>query len=292
MLLASALGGCAAPAPIGPSAGEMAEAMARQPIVILGEVHDNVAQHALRAAALRVLVERGARPAIAMEQLDGDRQQALLRARENARGALDARADALIQAAGARGWQWKLYRPYLELALEYDLPIVAANLSRAQAMRVAQEGLAAVFDERQQAELGIAEIPDDIEQAQEREIEEGHCGRVPREALPAMAHAQVARDAMLARSILPYAERGVVLLTGNGHARRDIGVLRHLPESARSHAITIGLLEDDAKAAELAGAFDVVYRTAVQARPDPCTTIGPMPAMPATAPVQDGARAR
>ena len=44
------------------------------------------------------------------------------------------------------------------------------------------------------------------------------------EALPAQARAQMARDIVLARAIGPYLDRGVVLLAGNGHVRRDIGV--------------------------------------------------------------------
>jgi uncharacterized iron-regulated protein len=38
--------------------------------LLLGEVHDNPAQHALRAEALRQLVLHGARPAIGFEQFD------------------------------------------------------------------------------------------------------------------------------------------------------------------------------------------------------------------------------
>jgi uncharacterized iron-regulated protein len=253
----------------------LAQVMARQPIVLLGEVHDNAAQHVLRLQALRRRIGDGARPALAFEQLDADRQAALERARAGFDPSADlaARVSVLIEVAGARGWNWDYYRPYLALALENQLPIVAANLSRAQAMRVAQEGLAAAFDARQQAELGLDDIAADIVQAQRHEIDLGHCGRVPPDDLTPMALAQVARDARLAQSIAPYADRGVVLLTGNGHARRDIGVIRHLPAKERSRAISIGLLEDDDKALEYAAAFDVALLTPVQARADPCRAL-------------------
>ena len=49
----------------------------QQPVVLLGEVHDNAAQHALRLQAFKDLLATGARPALAMEQLDRDRQAAL-----------------------------------------------------------------------------------------------------------------------------------------------------------------------------------------------------------------------
>jgi len=288
-LLLSLLAACAgAPAtvPSRASVDTLAEAMSRQPIVVLGEVHDNVAQHALRAQALRRLVDGGKRPAIALEQFDRDQQEALDRVRNEPGGDIASRVSRLIAAAGGRGWKWDLYRPYLALALEEQLPIVAANLSRTQAMRVAQDGIGAVFDASQRAALGLDAIPQDMERAQEREIDEGHCGRLAHEALPAMAEAQIARDATLAQAITPYFDRGVVLLTGNGHARRDIGVLRHLSARDRARAISIGMLEDDEKAAAQAVHFDVALLTPVQSRPDPCAEIpqmrmGAVPATPA-----------
>jgi hypothetical protein len=58
----------------------LAQVMARRPVVLLGEVHDNAAQHATRAAALRRLLAGGARPAIAFEQFDRERQADIDRA--------------------------------------------------------------------------------------------------------------------------------------------------------------------------------------------------------------------
>ena len=265
---ASAPASDAGPQPI--SAAALARAMARQPIVLLGEVHDNASQHALRAQALRQLIVGGARPAIAFEQIDHDRQGAIDAIRAEPGADVAVRADRIIAGAGAKGWDWSLYRPYLLIALENDLPIVGANLSRADAMRVATEGFAAVFSAGQRAALGLDQVPPEVERAQEYEIERGHCGQLPADALPAMAGAQIARDAVLAQSIAPYFARGVVLLTGNGHARRDIGVPRHLDPRDAAHVVSIGLLEDDGRAPHNAADFDVVFLTPVQSREDPC----------------------
>ena len=58
-----------------------------------------------------------------------------------------------------------------------------------------------------------------------------------------MARAQIARDIVLARSVRPYLSRGVVLLTGNGHVRKDIGVPYWLSVDELRDIISIGLLE-------------------------------------------------
>ena len=253
----------------------LAQEMARRPVVLLGEVHDNAAQHATRAAALRRLLMAGARPAIAFEQFDRERQADIDRARREAPPAGRTLAEHVIeQARPARaGWDWNLYRPFIELALETDLPIVAANLSRAEAARVASQGFAAVFDEATRARFALDALPPPLLAAHERAVDDGHCNRMPADSLPAMARAQIARDLALAQAIRAHFARGVVLLTGNGHARNDIGIPFFLSEAERAQVIAIGLLEGTGPEAEGARHFDVAFSTPVQAREDPCATI-------------------
>jgi uncharacterized iron-regulated protein len=88
-----------------------------------------------------------------------------------------------------------------------------------------------------------------------------------------MALAQIARDAVLAHSIQPYFQRGVILLTGNGHARRDIGIPAHLAPADRARTVSIGLLENNENAVTMANDFDIALRTPAQARKDPCSEI-------------------
>lgn len=244
--------------PLAATPAALADAMAGKRIVILGEVHDNGVQHALRAAALRRLVQHGSRPAIAFEQFDRGQQAAIDRSRRERPG--DA-AHLVAQARGSPSWNWKLYQPYVALALEYDLPIVAANLSRGEAMEVATA--AASNDARAVSPAFLA--------AHEAAIARGHCNLLPADALPAMARAQIARDRTLAEAIRPYAARGVVLLTGNGHARLDIGVPFWLAADERREAVSIGVLErDDGAGADETGPFDVFVLTERAERPDPC----------------------
>src|SRR4051794_12895500 len=158
LLSVSALA-AAAPREIAPQPAALARAMQDHQVVLLGEVHDNAAQHALRADALRQRIMAGARPVIAFEQFDRERQADIERARrERPRD-----ADYLIaQAKGRDSWQWEYYRPFVALALDYDLPIVAANLSRADAMRVAVDGWAALFDSATRGELRLDALPADF----------------------------------------------------------------------------------------------------------------------------------
>lgn len=232
--------------------------MRSRPIVLLGEVHDNAAQHALRAQGLRALLGSGARPALLMEQFDRERQIDI----DKAMAQPGATADDVIQAAGAQGtgWDWPLYRPFIALALEYRLPLVAANVSRADARRVSQEGLAATgFD---------AAVPDEIASYQTNTILASHCGMLNEAQARRMATSQVARDQFMARLLNEHSARGAVLLAGNGHVRNDVGVPTWLPPALRQRSVGIGLLEHGEAGAE---AYDHVITTAApSARADPC----------------------
>ncbi len=269
VLLAVAKLATAAPVAIPPDSTALTQAMQEHRIVLLGEVHDNAAQHALRAAALRQLIVQGARPAIAFEQFDTDRQADIDRARrERPRD-----ADYLIaQAKGREDWRWQSYRPFVVLALEHDLPIVAANLSRDKAMKVAIDSWPTLFDPPTRNALGLDALPADFRRKHEEAIAIGHCNLLPPDALPAQARAQMARDLIMAQSIRPYIGQGVVLLAGNGHVRRDIGVPFWLTADERRSVVSIGVLEreDDSSDAESAAEFDAYVVTERAERVDPC----------------------
>ncbi|HKX43138.1 MAG TPA: ChaN family lipoprotein [Burkholderiaceae bacterium] len=279
LLVAFVLVGCAQapPAPNGVASTvqaadpeRLAAVLRSRPIVLLGEVHDNATQHALRAQALRALLRSGARPALLMEQFDRERQAELDRALAQP----GASADSVIagatgggtSGASGAGWTWSLYRPYIALAIEYRLTIVAANVSRADTRAIVRDGLAAHgFD---------ANVPVDIEEIQARTIADSHCGLLDAADARRLVAAQVARDQFMARTIEALAPRGVVLLAGNGHVRSDAGVPRWLSAGSRARSVAIGLLEQD----EPAAVYDVVMTTPGQARPDPCEALRASPA--------------
>ena len=233
-------------------------------LLLYGEVHDNAHHHARRLEHLRELVGRGARPALLFEPFDIERQADIDRAR-----AAGADAQALIDAAAApgAGWSWPLLRPLVALALQHDLPIVAANVSRAQARRVSAEGLA--------AQGFIADVPADIGRAQAALIEASHCGMVDAPTAQRMALAQVARDQAMARLVRQHAARGVVLVAGNGHVRRDIGVPRWLDAPLQGRVEVVGQVERAADAPP--GAFDRTVVTPPQPREDPCAAMRARP---------------
>ncbi|MGV7209536.1 ChaN family lipoprotein [Oxalobacteraceae bacterium A2-2] len=260
--LAAALAACAGGGRLAPTA---APVLSGHPQVwLLGEVHDNAQGHRKRYDMLKREVEAGWRPVIVMEQFDRENQGLLDQARE---GCLDAQC-VISTVAGPR-WDWQLYYPLLQLALDYKLPLVAGNLSRADASRVVRDGVASAFDPASVKAYGLDQpLPADIRAVQLQEIAAGHCGMPPDFMLAGMVDAQVARDIWMAKLIRAQLPRDVVLIAGNGHVRKDVGVARWLQAvqpavTVRSEGFVEGGAQDPAR-------YDVTHTLAPQTRPDPC----------------------
>jgi uncharacterized iron-regulated protein len=262
-----ALAACAS----APAAHPWESRLSGDTLALLGEVHDNAAHHRERAAVLHRAIHAGWRPAVVMEQFDIDRQEHIDRSRRER----PQDADHLIAQASAprSGWAWPDYRPLIELALRHDLPLLAGNLPRAQAMRLVRDGPDAVLGAARTEALGLNRALDaGWQAAQEREIDAGHCGTLPRTLWSGMVRAQSARDAVMAQVLLQHAARGAVLLAGNGHVRRDIGVPRWLDASAAPRRWSVGFLEQGGDA-PATGTFDAVVVTAAAKRGDPCAPL-------------------
>lgn len=225
-------------------------------VVLLGEVHDNPRHHAIQDELLARLIAAGRRPALVMEMLDREDQGAIDRARATG----DPDAIAAAARFNERGWDWPAYRPLVARALAAGLPIVAANLSRPEAMRIA----------RGVAESTVKPLAPAASAALREAIMVGHCNKLPEAAVAGMMRAQQARDAVLAMHLERSAAAAgmAVLIAGNGHVRRDHGVPAYLERT--DGVLAIGLLESESRQAPAPGLFDLVWITPVYERPDPC----------------------
>ena len=271
--LALTLAGCAsgnrsageAP-PASPAAPAVKPVGPNPHVLLMGEVHDNTEGHRLRYDLLRQRVEGGWRPAIVMEQFDREDQDLLNKAQK---GCLDAQC--VIRVVNGARWDWQLYYPVIQLALTYQLPLVAGNLSRADASRVVRDGITATFDPQSVKDYRLDQpLPADLHAAQQQEIMAGHCNMVSDMMIGGMVNAQVARDIWMAKIVRDQRPRDVVLIAGNGHVRKDIGAGRWINQiqpilTVRSE----GFVEDDDDG-KTAGLYDQTYKLKTQQRADPC----------------------
>jgi uncharacterized iron-regulated protein len=254
------------------------EVLANDGTVLFGEVHDNPGLHRERSRIIRDVVMAGARPAFAFEQFDRESQPAIDRMMSTELASATQLIEAVAPARAA--WQWSFYRPLLEIALKYRLPIVAVNLSRSDAMKIAETGLqqSPVFTPEMRKQFALDRtISADIYNAQVLAIRRGHCNLLPESALSKMVDAQLARDAVMAdrlKSMRGAQIRGVILFAGNGHVQRDIGVPIWLDR--RAPVLVIGMLEkSDVRQVDLdeAAKYDVTITGDAAQRDDPCAAL-------------------
>ena len=269
---------------------------------LLGEAHDNPEHHRLRAALIRRIAGNGARPAVVFEQFDVERNEALAAAQRRANN--DAQRDAeTIAAAGGldgRNWGWPLHKPLVEAALATGLPIRAGNPSRAELMTAARADPATTPESVWGRRYATAEWSAEQQSRMRDTIVDGHCGKLPDAAVPALVRAQRMRDAALAEALVgAAAERrddGAILIAGNGHVRRDLGVPVYLidPESGmtRRDVVSVGFVER-AEGTGPAGAmpsrdetdaYDIVWFTTARRRDDPCARMSAPAVTPAVTP--------
>ena len=226
------------------SQAELIAAIVPADFILLGETHDNPEHHLLQAKIIAAVANTGRHPFVAFEMFDMTQREALA---EHLKAAPED-STGLAEAVGweKSGWpDWQLYQPVADAALAAGLEIRPANMSRAKARDLARSGLEGA-DAELVALLGL-DVP--LSKAQQenvrREIEEAHCGYAPAAMIDAMALAQFARDAHMAREISSAAGKdGAILIAGTGHARHDRAIPLHLRRIAPSRTtISLAFLE-------------------------------------------------
>ncbi len=257
----------------------LAERLRPARYVLLGEIHDDAAQHRLRAALLRGLLADGRPTWVVFEQIDRQHNAAVAAAPRD--------TEAVVSAGqlDKKGWRWPLHSPLFDAALAGGASVVGGNLSRAEASSVVRGGVAQAPVDLQRwlaaPDAAGAALPSTWTAAQDAElryqVDAGHCGALPPPMIPPMALAQRARDAALAMAMTaaPPGVR-VVLIAGNGHVRRDIGVPHYLATAPAEGIVSIAFLERGGDGVMVAdGPYDQAWFTTPVERPDPCASFHP-----------------
>ncbi len=215
---------------------EATAALASGGVLILGETHDNATHHLLQAAAIKefALSVPGNETAIVFEQFREDQQPAIDATVSKLRDGKTVTAAELKEAVGWQKSGWPdLYDPLIDFVIAAKRSFYAGDVSRADIMKAAKGGPGSLpADEQMRLALDVP-LGDKYDEASIKEIEEAHCGALPKEAFGGMAFAQRYRDAHLADVTLNAAMQGsAILIAGTGHARADRGVPWYLHRRA------------------------------------------------------------
>jgi len=203
---------------------QMADELSRMDVVFLGEVHDSAIGHELQLAMTRALHERVRRLAVSLEMIERDCQLDLDLY-------LSGRIDEADFVERSRPWgnYYRDYRPVVEFARREGLPVIAGNIPRYLARRVARKGLEDVAREL----LAPREVLAEPGPYRERFVQAmgGH-GGMQDAVMDRVYASQCIKDEAMAESIADHLEREpgtlVVHWVGKFHSDYHLGTVENL----------------------------------------------------------------
>lgn len=271
-LAAAAASGCAAP-PLAPSDAARLSALLPADAWLLGEQHDAPEHQQLQRQTVEWLAARGELAALAIEMAEQG---------HGTTGLPRSASEAEVRAALAwpeQGWPWPSYGPMVMAAVRAGVPVLGANLPRA---RLRQAMADTTLDNR---------LPPAAFTQQAERIREGHCNALPESQIVPMTRVQIARDRAMADTVAQARQPGrtVLLVAGNGHVHRALGVPAYMPPDIRIKVIAA--LARKAQAAPESGAdhpsdeagANLIWPTPSRPPRDYCAEFN-RPASPASAP--------
>ena len=226
-------------------------------ILLMGEQHDAPTHQQLQRTVVQALAERGVLATVALEMAERGTSTAGLPP--------DASEQQVRQALAWRdsSWPWAAYGPAVMTAVRAGVPVLGANLPMAE-MRIAMQSVA--LDGHLTLESW---------QKQQQDMRDGHCGLLPERQIVPMARVQLARDAAMARTVLDARQRGktVLLIAGNGHVDRQLGVPTHLGSDVGVSVLVLAPVPAAGPAGEDRRAADAVWMTPTLPPKDYCAEL-------------------
>ena len=244
--------------------------------LILGEKHDNPDHHALQLSILNHLLDLDKVSLVSFEMMDTSSQSLL-------DGLLQAKIDNLDSLKAHlewddEGWDWSFYGPLIYSSYISGVGLAASNITNSRMMEI----------------YGLDELPSELDIFDDltmtrlmQDIDESHCGLLPESQFPAMVRVQQGRDYSMATSLASEKEEQIkVLIAGNYHARKDLGVPRYLiasdPELSDSEIVSVSFMEvaqdetDPTMYSQATGnvaPFDFLWFTPVVSEEDYCSSL-------------------
>ncbi|MES2511749.1 MAG: ChaN family lipoprotein [Pseudomonadota bacterium] len=221
-------------------------------VLLIGEQHDAQAHQQIEQQVIALLAQRSTLAAVALEMADTGVSTATLH---------PSSTEQQVKSAlkwNDKAWPWDAYGPAVMTAVRAGVPVVGANLPRGQMQ-------ASMADAKLDGQL-----PGPALKAQQQAIRIGHCNLLPESQITPMTRIQIAKDISMAgtigNSVLP--GKVVVLLSGSGHADRNLGVPQHLRADIKSK--TLRLRAGTSPESERAEMFDAVWPTPALPDKDYC----------------------
>ncbi|MFN3740470.1 MAG: ChaN family lipoprotein [Thermodesulfovibrionales bacterium] len=193
-------------------------------IIYIGEYHDRFSHHYLQRLLIKELFSKNKKIAIGMEMFQRPFQQIL---DDYIKGKIEEK-EFLKQTEYFKRWgfDYNLYKPIIDLAREYSIPVIALNLKKEITEKVSRSGIESLSEEEKKQ---IPEELDFSDQEYKKRLEEVfRQHKRPEGSFEYFYQSQILWDETMAMSIDEYLRKApdyqIIVLAGGGHIAFGSGI--------------------------------------------------------------------
>lgn len=218
------------------SRDELFERLRSADVIYLAEQHDQAEHHRLQLLVIESLLTSGLRPAIGFELFALEQTSTLMTysqgkssPHENASG-----YSAEEWLRGKLGWKgednsyWQFYGPLLMKAREHNLTVFGADLHTSIRKRIAKTGKKGLTAVEKQLIYDSGLADEHYRKLMYERFKTAHCGWGSDDYFSRLYDTWLSRNDAMARAVVntfqAHDGRPVVLITGAGHTRYNMGV--------------------------------------------------------------------
>ena len=199
--------------------------------IFVGEIHNDSLTHAVEYELLKLIYQKQDKVAIALEMFERDVQKAMNRYLSG-----DITEDEFLKVSRPWGNYQKAYRPLVEFAREKDLPVLAMNIPRRYARRVAmmgEMGVTALSDsEKVWVAAELKALDDEYKKRFMDQMGTSRPGPMAKIDPENLYRAQCIKDDTMAESIFQFIQERpgvkVVSFQGDFHSAFSLGIVKKL----------------------------------------------------------------
>ena len=218
---------------------ELVNNLSKTKYLLIGEKHDNPDHHHLQNWLMHQLLPKN-KYQVTFEMMSYDQQTQLDKLSSS------SSTSEIVSTADFKnsGWDQELYLPLLQTALKKGAHVSGGNIPKQQIMALYSSNPAILEPAKRFSTMNVLNETQML--SLNDYIYEQHCELMPRSQVGPMSKIQIAKDASLAYSMTRATAPKRMLITGNFHANKTLGVPTHLSKLDKNNeSIVIQILEVD-----------------------------------------------
>ncbi|MDO4698766.1 MAG: ChaN family lipoprotein [Pasteurellaceae bacterium] len=211
---------------------QLVQKIQSEPMILVGEKHDNALHHQAEVALFQALNQTGNLQAVALEMLPSSQQSqidhALQHIRQHKR--ID-NATVKQHLPWTEGWQWSQYGDLMVALSQSQVRILGGNLDRSE-IATLFNGAYPLNGNRSTAQAVKQRIAQTIAQHHQLSAKEDH--------IQTMVSIQQFKDRRMAEALIN-GGKSTLLIAGNFHVNKAVGVPLHLADLGHKKGVVISL---------------------------------------------------